>query len=59
LLAYLPLQHAPEHPFWQQVFPQSPPQHEPQHAAFNCLVWLDAIALNTRTSERNAIVRFI
>jgi hypothetical protein len=59
LFVYLPWQQAPVQPLWQQVLPQSSPQHAPQQAAFNWLVWLNAIALNTRTSDRNAIVRFI
>ena len=60
--AYLPLQQPPVQPLWQHVLPQSLPQQAPQHVALNdlsWLVWLNAIALKTTTSERNAIVRFI
>jgi hypothetical protein len=49
-------------PLWQQVLPQSSPQQAPGQALFCDLTWvfwLNAIALKTRTSERNAMVRFM
>jgi hypothetical protein len=56
------LQQPAVQPLSQQVLPQSLPQQAPQQAPFcdlSGLVWLNAIALKTTASERNAIVRFI
>jgi hypothetical protein len=61
-LFYLPLQQASVQPLLQQFLQQVLQQSSPQPAALfilGWLVWLNAIALKTRTSERNAIVRFI